>query len=188
MTLTQDEKWTAVISCDARYDALFFYAVRSTGIFCRPSCASRSPARRNVLFFNTREEAVATGFRPCKRCRPDLLDFRPLEELAARTKKVIDDFFAQRDQLSAAMKHLGVTQNHLIATFRRQYGLTPLEYRNARLADMAQHMLAHSDEPIMSIALASGFESLSAFYAFFKKQTGLAPNQYRCAARAAIAR
>ncbi len=179
MDLTQQEKWEAVIACDEQYDALFFYAVRSTGVFCRPSCKSRSPARRNILFFDTREEAMAAGFRPCKRCRPDLLDFRPLEELAERTKKVIDDFLSQRDKLTAEMKNLGVTQNYLIATFRRKFGVTPLEYRNARLAESVQKMLADSDEPIISIALNSGFESLSAFYSFFKKQTGIAPNQYR---------
>ena len=179
MDLTQQEKWEAVITCDERYDALFFYAVRSTGIFCRPSCKSRNPAQRNVLFFNTREEAIDAGFRPCKRCRPDLIDFRPLEELAERTKKVIDDYFSQRDKLADEMKTLGVTQNHLISTFRRKFGVTPLEYRNAVLAERARKMLTESDEPIISIALDIGFESLSAFYAFFKKQIGATPNQYR---------
>ena len=183
MTLTQQEKWEAVIHCDDQYDALFFYAVRSTGIFCRPSCKSRSPVQRNVLFFDTREEAAAEGFRPCKRCRPDLLDFRPLEELAERTKNVIDTFFSQRDKLNDEMKNLGVTQNYLIAIFRRKFGVTPLEYKSVLLAERVQEMLSDSDEPIISIALASGFESLSAFYSFFKKQTGIAPNQYRRAAK-----
>lgn len=183
MELTQQEKWDAVILCDERYDALFFYAVRSTGIFCRPSCKSRRPMQRNVVFFATREEAIAEGFRPCKRCRPDLLDFHPLKELAERTKKIIDDFFAQRDTLSMEMKKLGVSQNYLIVTFRRKFGFTPLEYRNTRLAERVQEMLSGTDETIMSIALSCGFESLSTFYAFFKKQTGLAPNQYRRATK-----
>lgn len=183
MELTQQEKWQALVLCDARYDALFLYAVRSTGIFCRPSCKSRCPAQRNVVFFTTCDEAMAEGFRPCKRCRPDLHDFQPLEALAERTKKVIDDFFDQREILSLEMKKLGVTQNHLIVTFRRKFGLTPMEYRNTRLAAQVQEMLSHSDEAIMSIALSCGFESLSAFYAFFKKQTGTAPNQYRRAAK-----
>ncbi|MDR3073587.1 MAG: helix-turn-helix domain-containing protein [Deltaproteobacteria bacterium] len=183
MDLTLQEKWEAVIHCDERYDALFFYAVRSTGIFCRPSCKSRSPTQRNVLFFDTREEAVAAGFRPCKRCRPELLDFRPLEELAERTRNIIDACFSQRDQLAEAMKNLGVTRNYLIATFRRRFRVTPWQYKNALLAERARKMLSDSDEPIISIALGSGFESLSAFYAFFKKQTGTTPNQYRRAAK-----
>jgi AraC family transcriptional regulator of adaptative response / methylphosphotriester-DNA alkyltransferase methyltransferase len=183
--LSFEEKWEAVTSCDERYDALFFYAVRSTGIFCRPSCKSRNPTRRNVMFFDTREEAVAEGFRPCKRCRPDLVDFRPLEELAERIKKVIDDCFSQRDKLTDEMKNLGVTQNHLITTFRRKFGVTPLEYRNAVLVERIRKTLTESDESIISIALDNGFESLSAFYTFFKKQTGVAPNQYRSAAKGA---
>lgn len=67
----QDIYWNAVKNSDPSYDGVFFYAVTTTNIFCRPSCKSRLPKREHVMFFRTKEEAKSKGFRPCKRCRPD---------------------------------------------------------------------------------------------------------------------
>jgi AraC family transcriptional regulator of adaptative response / methylphosphotriester-DNA alkyltransferase methyltransferase len=69
--ISDNDKWQAVIECDKSYDGLFFYGVVTTGVFCRPSCRSKSPLRNNVLFFNGLDDAVKAGFRPCKKCRPD---------------------------------------------------------------------------------------------------------------------
>lgn len=70
--LTFDEKWMKVLACDATYDGLFYTAVKTTGIYCRPSCRSRKPKKENVDFYVTREEAETNGFRPCKRCQPEV--------------------------------------------------------------------------------------------------------------------
>ena len=70
---------------NADYDGLFFYGVKSTGIFCRPSCPSKVPKRENVVFFKTAADAMQAGFRPCKRCRSDLLAYHPMEEIAKAT-------------------------------------------------------------------------------------------------------
>ena len=88
--MTEDEMYEAVISNDGNYDGLFFYAVKSTGIFCRPSCKSKKPLRENVRFFKNAAEARAAGFRPCKRCRSDLLSYRPMEEIAGLVKRHLD--------------------------------------------------------------------------------------------------
>ncbi len=82
--MTQDEMWLAVSQNDASADGLFFYAVSSTGVFCRPSCKSRRPKRENVRYFKTAEQAMAAGFRPCKRCRSDLADYRPVRDIAEK--------------------------------------------------------------------------------------------------------
>ena len=83
MKLTDNEMWKAVTSCDAALDEQFFYAVKTTGIYCRPSCKSRAPLRENVLYFETGEDACHAGFRPCKRCRPRglILQQVPLRKL-----------------------------------------------------------------------------------------------------------
>lgn len=84
--MTLKDKWDAVKQNDKTCDGIFFYAVKSTGIFCRPSCKSRLPKKDNVTFFNTADQALAAGFRPCKRCRPDLLEFEPIKEIAKKNK------------------------------------------------------------------------------------------------------
>ena len=84
--MTEDEMYEAVITNDANYDGLFFYAVKSTGIFCRPSCRSKKPLRENVCYFSYAGEAMKAGFRPCKRCRSDLLSYHPMEEIAGMVK------------------------------------------------------------------------------------------------------
>lgn len=82
--------WEAVQRTDASYDGLFFYAVKTTGIFCCPSCRSKPPKREDLHYFASGEEARAAGSRPCKRCRSDLLEYRPMREAAAAIKERLD--------------------------------------------------------------------------------------------------
>jgi len=98
MGLTDDKMWKAVVDCDKSYDGQFFYAVKTVGVYCRPSCKSRTPLRKNTNYFETQEDAEKAGFRPCKRCRPDLLDYAPMLELAQQTKNLIDDYFQERNR------------------------------------------------------------------------------------------
>ena len=88
--MTEPEMWEAVQRSDASYDGLFFYAVKTTGIFCRPSCKSKPPKRENLCYFASGEEARAAGFRPCKCCRSDLLEYQPMREIAAEIKARLD--------------------------------------------------------------------------------------------------
>ena len=171
--------WRAVVDCDARYDGEIFYAVKTVGVYCRPSCKSRTPLRKNVLFFASGESAESAGFRPCKRCRPDLPDYAPLMELARRTKDLIDGYFREKEQLAAEMKRLGVSANHLSIIFKRQYGLSPTGYINCKRLEYAKTLLAETGEPIVCVADDIGFDSLSSFYAFFKKHAGVTPKNFR---------
>lgn len=177
--LTEKEKWKAVIQRNPEYDGLFFYAAKTTGIFCRPSCKSKDPLDKNAIFFDTAKQAVENGFRPCKRCRPDLLDFKPDKDLAAQIKQIMDSFYTDRDQLSIELKNLSVCHNHIIRIFRAEYHMTPLSYVNSLRVKRAQVLLATTKKTVLDIAHSCGFGSLSSFYNCFKKQTGMSPNSFR---------
>jgi AraC family transcriptional regulator of adaptative response / methylphosphotriester-DNA alkyltransferase methyltransferase len=89
--MTGDQKWQAVLENDEHYDGLFFYGVKSTKIFCRPSCKSKPPLKKNIVYFETEKQAEQAGYRPCKRCRPDLLEYRPIKEIAEKVKLLLDE-------------------------------------------------------------------------------------------------
>lgn len=97
--MTSDKKWKSVIENNTDSDSKFFYAVKTTKIFCKPSCKSKVPLRSNVDFFDNKQQAIDAGYRPCKRCRPDLLNFNPSKELTKNAKDIIDKYFTDIDEL-----------------------------------------------------------------------------------------
>lgn len=177
--VTKDEMWKAVSENDKSYDGLFFYAVKSTGIYCRPSCKSKLPKRDNVSFFKTAVEACEAGFRPCKRCRSDLMDYQPMKEIAQKTKKLLDKMFHERSELNEELRKVGVTQHRMVEIFKEQYGMTLNEYVNGLRLKEAKRLLTETDDEVIDIAYSVGFSSLSAFYRFFKKETNQAPSKFR---------
>jgi AraC family transcriptional regulator of adaptative response / methylphosphotriester-DNA alkyltransferase methyltransferase len=179
MSSTDNEKWDAVIHCDDAYDGKFFYGVKTTGIFCRPSCKSKPPLRENVEFFDNIEDACNNGFRPRKRCRPDLLEYKPKAELLNKVKTIYDNFFNDSSKLALEIKQLHVSQNHLIRLFKQQFGMTPIEYINKLRIEKAIQLLSYAETNTLNIAFLCGFGSLSSFYGCFKKQTGITPNEYK---------
>ena len=177
--MTQEEMWKAVSGNDASYDGVFFYAVKSTGIYCRPSCKSRIPRRENVCFFDTAEQARAAGFRPCKRCRSDLLDYQPIKEIAEEAKRLLEDSFRKKCELNQKLQHMGVSKRRMVKIFKDEYGVTMFEYMDKlRLAE-AKRLLSDTNDEIVDIAYTIGFGGLSSFYRFFKNNTGLSPAAYR---------
>lgn len=177
--MTEQEMWDAVQSNDASYDGLFFYGVKTTGIYCRPSCKSKVPKRDNVCFFSTARQARDAGFRPCKRCRSDLLDYQPMQDIAAEVKKKIDEAFTSQTKLYEQLQDVGLTFRRLTDIFRDEYGVTPKEYADSLRLNEAKNLLKSSDIKIIDIAFMTGFSSLSAFNRFFKNQTGQTPSEYR---------
>lgn len=173
------EKLTAVLSSDPAFDGKFFYAVKSTGIFCRPSCRSRAPKPENLYFFDTRDAALTAGYRPCKRCRPDLPDYAPHEQAAEALRQAIEDHLLEPEALTPHLKTLGGHQAPVKASFKTLYGCLPKEMILQKRLRIAARALTTTKMPILQIALSSGFSSQSAFYAAFKEIYHMSPGKYR---------
>ena len=126
--MTEEKMWNAVKNSDANYDGLFFYAVKTTGIFCRPSCKSKLPKRENICYFKSAKEAEKLGFRPCKRCRSDLLKYHPISDIAEKIKEKLNSAL-NSDRLTV-LGSIGLTQRRITEIFKNEYGVTPSQYRN----------------------------------------------------------
>ena len=177
--MTEQEMWDAVIQNDASYDGVFFYAVKTTGICCRPSCKSKPPRRENVRLFQTLQQARAAGFRPCKRCRSDLLDYHPMRETAEAIKTRIDHAFARQEEFSRELAEIGLSPRRIVDVFKAEYGVTPKAYADLLRVREARRLLANTDASVTDIAYQVGFGSLTAFYSLFKRETGKTPGEYR---------
>ena len=127
----------------------------------------------------TEKDAQEAGFRPCKRCRPELAMHDSVAKLAEQARQLFENHFDNRSLLAAEMKQLGVTQNHLAVVFRQYYGMAPAQYLGCKREQQARKMLAETEMPIIDIAADIGFSSLPAFYSFFKKHTGTTPKKFR---------
>lgn len=177
--LTDDQKWMAVVACDIAMDGQFFYGLNTTGVFCRPSCKSNPPIKENMVYFDTAQQALDSGLRPCKRCRPDLLKYSPQSELALTVKAICEQRFSDPASLTEELAGLGISRSRLMHIFQMECGKTLVGYVNDLRVDHAQKMLIHTDESVLEIAQQSGFESQSSFYVQFRRATGITPARYR---------
>jgi len=166
-------------SSDYSYDGVFFYAVKTTGIFCRPSCRSRNPNIENITFFQTAEDAKVAGFRPCKRCQPDTIHFDPKMELINDTKAYIQAHYKEKLTLQQLAQSIGISPFYLGRLFKEQTSGTPRSYLENIRVRKAAHLLKTTDLPIIDICYEVGFQSASSFYHAFQKQTKHTPQQYR---------
>ncbi|AET70172.1 adenosine deaminase [Desulfosporosinus orientis DSM 765] len=173
------QKWQAVVSCDRDYDGTFFYGVKTTRIFCRPSCKSKTPIQDNVVFFDNAATAIESGFRPCKRCCPDNIVFEPELEVIKKAKDIFNATYNMQANLDYVSRQLGVSINHLIKLFKQHTEFTPIQYITKIRVDKAKELLKQGDISILEIALATGFKSLSNFYKCFKDKTGYTPCEYK---------
>lgn len=169
--------WSAVLSRDARRDADFVFAVRSTGIYCRPSCPARRPDRRQVVFFPAPDAAERHGFRPCRRCRPR----EAANRLAALVQNAARYIRAHADQpvrLSALAAALGCSPGHLQRTFRRATGISPRQFAEAlRLRRFKSGV--RSGSSVTDSLYDAGFGSSSRLYERSNVQLGMTPATYR---------
>ncbi len=129
---SEDTAWAAVLGRDRGYDGSFFYAVRSTGIYCRPSCPARKPRRENVEFFRNPGEAEGEGYRACHRCRPRSASGTAAERGVQKAIEYLDAHLDEPITLEQLGAVVGMSPFHLQRTFKAQVGLSPRAYRNAR--------------------------------------------------------
>jgi AraC family transcriptional regulator of adaptative response/methylated-DNA-[protein]-cysteine methyltransferase len=173
---TDAERWEAVRTRDPGADGAFFYAVSTTGVFCRPTCASRLPLRENVAFFPTIEAALAAGFRECKRCRPGSL---PRElVIVERACAALDADPHGRMTLAQLSDAVHVSPFHLQRLFTRVVGVSPRQYQAAKRGAHLRDALQRGDH-VTRAALDAGFNSPSRLYEHAASELGMAPSAYR---------
>lgn len=182
-----DARWQGVCARDASLDGAFVYAVRTTGVYCRPSCGSRRPRRDNVVFCDTTAAARAAGFRPCLRCTPDAPS--PTErdaKLVAGACRVIEqsDFPPRLEALAHAV---GSTPATLRRAFREQTGLTPRAWAEARRAARVHEALDASGR-VTDALFDAGFASNGRFYAETGRVLGMRPGQWKAGGKDATIR
>ncbi len=183
-----DARWQAVLTRDPRHDGIFVYAVRTTGIYCRPSCGSRRPKPENVSFFSIPETAERAGFRACRRCRPDELNGGdPKLERVRRACRYIDSHPEARPTLAELAENVGLSPHHLQRSFKAILGITPRQYADARRLDRFKSQLANGHNVTRAL-YAAGYGSSSRLYERASSQLGMTPAAYRRGGRGAYVR
>ncbi|EJR53312.1 hypothetical protein IIM_02676 [Bacillus cereus VD107] len=173
-----DEYWQAIIHNDSSFDDKFFYAVKSTRIFCRPSCKSRIPNKNNVRIFLNVEQASYEKFRPCKRCKPNGLTL-PNEEWINQITEYIQKHYCDALTLDLLAEMCHGSPYHLQRTFKKIVGISPIEYIQQFRITKATEYLSHTNQSIIEISTAVGIENPEYFATLFKKKTGFTPTEYR---------
>ena len=173
-----DQLWTAVENRDAARDGEFFYGVMTTGVYCRPSCASRRPLRKNVRFFATTAEAETAGLRPCKRCRPNGASSNVLNRVVHELARQIDAQPEQAISLEQLARRAGYSPFHLQRSFKAIMGSSPKEYQTAARVRMLKNEL-RNEKPVADAIYQAGFGSGSRVYEKADGQLGMTPSEYR---------
>jgi AraC family transcriptional regulator, regulatory protein of adaptative response / DNA-3-methyladenine glycosylase II len=175
--------YLAVKSRDRRFDGVFYTAVRSTGIYCRPSCPAITPRRRNVVFYRTAAAAQQAGFRACKRCRPDATPGSPEWDVAAdtagRAMRLISDGLVERAGVEGLASKVGYTSRHLSRILVRELGAGPLALARARRAQTARTLVETTAMPFAEVAFAAGFSSIRQFNETVREVYAATPSQLR---------
>ncbi|MNB79920.1 Bifunctional transcriptional activator/DNA repair enzyme AdaA [compost metagenome] len=172
--------YASVVSREPTYDGIYYTAVLTTRIVCRPSCRARTPKAENVEFYPSLEKAVRAGFRPCKRCRPEEGGaLRPDAVLAARADAVMAARLAEKLTLAKLAEALTVSPFHLQRTYKQVTGCSPAVKLDQLRSDKACELLAHTDTPIAEIGRTAGFPGASHFAAWFTRKNSLSPTEYR---------
>src|ERR687884_1163742 len=188
MELDFEQCYRAAESRDVRFDGRFYTAVRSTGIYCRPSCPAITPKRANVTFFPSTAAAQRAGFRACRRCRPDAAPGSPEWDVRAdvvgRAMRLIGDGVVDRDGVPGRASRLGYTERPLHRILTAQLGAGPLALARAQRAQMARILIETTDLGFAEIAFAAGFGSVRQFNDTVLEAYGRSPSDLR-ATRAA---
>ena len=177
-TTTADPRWASVVARDPKADGRFYYSVRTTGVYCRPSCAARLARAENVRFHLSCAEAEREGFRPCKRCKPDQPSL--VEQHAATVAKVCRLIETEEELpgLAQLARHAGMSVHHFHRVFKAITGLTPKHYAAAHRAERMRSEL-HKGGAVTKAIYDAGYNSNGRFYATSNEVLGMTPSRYR---------
>jgi AraC family transcriptional regulator of adaptative response/methylated-DNA-[protein]-cysteine methyltransferase len=176
--IVDDPRWLAVLARDRKADGTFVYGVKTTGVFCRPSCSARRALRENVQFFATVQDAQREGLRACKRCRPD---GRSLDEqhasLAIEACRLIETS-TDLPNLETLARNAGLSTFHFQRVFKSSTGLTPKEYADAHRTRRVRRSLSTASS-VTDAIYDAGFNSNGNFYAHANSMLGMTPSAFR---------
>jgi AraC family transcriptional regulator of adaptative response / DNA-3-methyladenine glycosylase II len=185
--LDADQCYVAVQSRDQRFDGWFVTAVRTTGIYCRPSCPAITPKRSNVEFHPTAAAAQQRGFRACKRCRPDASPGSPewniRQDVVARAMRLIADGIVEREGVGGLARRLGYSERHLNRVFTDELGAGPLAVARAQRAHTARLLVETTALPLTDVAFAAGFGSVRQFNDTIREVFATSPTELRAGRR-----
>jgi len=175
----EDLYWQAVLSRDSRSDGAFIYAVRSTGVYCKPSCPSRRPRREQVAFFPAPQAAEEAGFRPCRRCHPQgTIQHDPHVEVVQQACRYIEAHSEEPLTLTSLSEQVHMSAYHLQRVFKRVMGITPRQFLQAcRIARLKTQM--KEGAAVTSAMYEAGYGSSSRLYEHAPTQLGMTPSTYR---------
>ncbi|MFC5179171.1 AlkA N-terminal domain-containing protein [Nocardioides taihuensis] len=181
--LDHESCYRAVKARDRRFDGVFYTAVRTTGIYCRPSCPARTPAPANVSFHPSAASAQGAGYRACKRCLPDATpgspDWDVAADVAGRAMRLISDGVVDREGVPGLAAHLGYTPRHLTRLLTAELGAGPLALARARRAQTARVLIETTDLTYADVAFAAGFSSVRQFNDTVREVYATTPSELR---------
>ncbi len=177
----------ARLSRDVRFDGLFFTAVKTTGIFCRPICSAIAPKEENVTYYPSAGAALAAGFRPCLRCRPETAPqsaaWVGIEAVAAKILRHIEHGFLVDHSIPELAQNVGISERYLRQLCQRYAGASPSQIELARKSLFAKQLLFDSNLSISDIAFAAGYNSVRRFNEHWQQQFGKAPSTMKVSSR-----
>ncbi|MGQ0698847.1 MAG: bifunctional DNA-binding transcriptional regulator/O6-methylguanine-DNA methyltransferase Ada [Panacagrimonas sp.] len=175
---TTDPRWPRLLAQDASADGHFWYSVKTTGVFCRPSCAARAPRPENVRFHLTIQDAIQAGFRPCKRCKPDQPSL--IEQHAGKVTQAcrLIETSEQIPSLDELAQQAGISSFHFHRVFKSITGLTPRAYAQAHRHRSVRTSLTHGGS-VTDAIFEAGYNSNGRFYETSNEVLGMTPSAYR---------
>ncbi len=183
LATVNDPRWAAVLARDTQCDGTFFYSVRTTGVYCRPSCAARQARPENVAFHASAADAQRAGFRACLRCKPDQPPLAVQHAaLVTRLCQVLETS-EPTPSLDELARQAQLSPHHLHRVFKLVTGLTPRAYAQAHRSQRLRTELGHSSTVTEAI-YSAGYASGSRFYAEADQVLGMTPTRYRSGGRA----
>jgi len=187
MPVPQEKWWEAVLARDANQDGQFFFAVSTTGVYCRPSCPAKRPRRENVAFYRRPEDAEKAGYRACLRCKPKSASGNPQTATVKEMCRYIEQHLDEPVTLERLAKVFGQSPFHLQRTFKKTLGITPRAYADSCRMGLLKRNL-QAGRSVTHALYDAGYSSSSRLYERTASQLGMTPDKYRRGAIAASIR